>query len=81
MQKFAVRSYCRDFDTEYSIILSSCNVVPLSSRRAATAVVNLQKYRETQIGPLLQGPGFLPKLDGLGSNFQDVSTYFVHFLC
>ena len=44
VQKFAVRSYCRDFDTEYSLILSSCNLVPLSSRRAAAAVVNLHKY-------------------------------------
>ena len=44
VQKLAVRSYCGDFTTNYDVLLTNCNLSYLSNRRAACAVVNLQKY-------------------------------------
>lgn len=44
VQKLALRMYLHDFDVSYDRALWNCSVERLSSRRAASAVVNLLKY-------------------------------------
>ena len=44
LQKLVLRSYLRNFDVSYDLAMWKCNVDTLSSRRGASAVVNLLKY-------------------------------------